>query len=250
MYRWFTPLLHLDTHVKFVQYIKLAVQEAGPRPEMGARAAPAARGRRARSACSRIIRRRHRRRGPQAAADESARRCMRDPRHRFPHRRRADARGHRAAGPTSAAARWPSGCASFATRHDDFRSAVVNEPRGSDVMVGALLCAPADPALRRRRDLLQQRRLSRHVRPRHDRRRRDAGPPGPHRAGRHRIETPVGVGRYSLARRTTGLGRERAELSQGQSRAVDVPGFGTVTGDVAWGGNWFFLVEKAHGAWA
>jgi 1-pyrroline-4-hydroxy-2-carboxylate deaminase len=29
MYRWFTPLLHLDTHVKFVQYIKLAVQETG-----------------------------------------------------------------------------------------------------------------------------------------------------------------------------------------------------------------------------
>ena len=27
MYRWFTPLLHLDTHTKFVQYIKLAVQE-------------------------------------------------------------------------------------------------------------------------------------------------------------------------------------------------------------------------------
>jgi 4-hydroxy-tetrahydrodipicolinate synthase len=29
MYGWFTPLLHLDTHVKFVQYIKLAVQECG-----------------------------------------------------------------------------------------------------------------------------------------------------------------------------------------------------------------------------
>lgn len=29
LYRWFTPLLHLDTHTKFVQYIKLAVQEAG-----------------------------------------------------------------------------------------------------------------------------------------------------------------------------------------------------------------------------
>jgi 1-pyrroline-4-hydroxy-2-carboxylate deaminase len=29
MYRWFYPLLTLDTHVKFVQYIKLAVQEAG-----------------------------------------------------------------------------------------------------------------------------------------------------------------------------------------------------------------------------
>jgi 4-hydroxy-tetrahydrodipicolinate synthase len=29
IYRWFTPLLHLDVHVKFVQYIKLCVQEAG-----------------------------------------------------------------------------------------------------------------------------------------------------------------------------------------------------------------------------
>ena len=29
IYRWFAPLLHLDTHPKFVQYIKLAVQEVG-----------------------------------------------------------------------------------------------------------------------------------------------------------------------------------------------------------------------------
>jgi 4-hydroxy-tetrahydrodipicolinate synthase len=29
VYRWFTPLLHLDVHIKFVQYIKLAVQECG-----------------------------------------------------------------------------------------------------------------------------------------------------------------------------------------------------------------------------
>src|SRR5687768_2840773 len=29
IYRWFTPLLHLDTHPKFVQYIKLAAQECG-----------------------------------------------------------------------------------------------------------------------------------------------------------------------------------------------------------------------------
>jgi len=33
IYRWFTPLLHLDTHVKFVQYIKLMVQECGLGPE-------------------------------------------------------------------------------------------------------------------------------------------------------------------------------------------------------------------------
>ena len=34
----------------------------------------------------------------------------------------------------------------FRRQHDGFRSAVVNEPRGSDVMVGALLCEPLDPA--------------------------------------------------------------------------------------------------------
>ncbi len=34
VYRWYTPLLHLDTHVKLVQYIKLAVQECGLGSEM------------------------------------------------------------------------------------------------------------------------------------------------------------------------------------------------------------------------
>src|SRR5690242_12108127 len=34
----------------------------------------------------------------------------------------------------------------FLMEHDAFRSAVVNEPRGSDVVVGALLCPPVDPS--------------------------------------------------------------------------------------------------------
>ena len=34
----------------------------------------------------------------------------------------------------------------FRKQHDDFRSAVVNEPRGSDVVVGALLCEPVEPS--------------------------------------------------------------------------------------------------------
>jgi 4-hydroxy-tetrahydrodipicolinate synthase len=34
VYRWYTPLLHLDTHVKLVQYIKLAVKECGLGSEM------------------------------------------------------------------------------------------------------------------------------------------------------------------------------------------------------------------------
>jgi 4-hydroxy-tetrahydrodipicolinate synthase len=34
VYRWYTPVLHLDTHIKLVQYIKLAVQECGLGSEM------------------------------------------------------------------------------------------------------------------------------------------------------------------------------------------------------------------------
>src|SRR5437867_3371712 len=34
----------------------------------------------------------------------------------------------------------------FRSRHDAFRSAVINEPRGSDVLVGALLTEPVDPS--------------------------------------------------------------------------------------------------------
>src|SRR5581483_12193136 len=34
----------------------------------------------------------------------------------------------------------------FRADFDEFRSAVVNEPRGSDVLVGALLCEPTDRA--------------------------------------------------------------------------------------------------------
>ena len=45
VYRWYTPLLHLDTHVKLVQYIKLAMAECGGRVGDGARAAAAAGGR-------------------------------------------------------------------------------------------------------------------------------------------------------------------------------------------------------------
>src|SRR5207245_7520818 len=34
LYRWYTPLLHLDTKVKLVQYIKLAMAETGLGSEM------------------------------------------------------------------------------------------------------------------------------------------------------------------------------------------------------------------------
>src|SRR5579862_1342271 len=34
----------------------------------------------------------------------------------------------------------------FRSQYDVFRSAIVGEPRGSDVLVGALLCEPSDPS--------------------------------------------------------------------------------------------------------
>jgi 4-hydroxyproline epimerase len=61
--------------------------------------------------------------------------------------------------------------------------------------------------------------------------------------GTHRIETPVGVVTAKLH------DRARVTVSNVQSYRfaskvkLDIPGYGEVTGDVAWGGNWFFLVE-------
>src|SRR5207244_8840397 len=60
--------------------------------------------------------------------------------------------------------------------------------------------------------------------------------------GRHRIETPVGIVSVQLhdGHRVTVGNVPSYRLMSGVS--VAVPGYGEVTGDVAWGGNWFFLV--------
>ncbi len=134
--------------------------------------------------------------------------------------------------------------ARFRSDHDRFRSAIVNEPRGSDVLVGALLCAPADPENTAgviffdnvgtigmcghgTIGLVTTLAYLGRIRP-----------------GRHRIETPVGLVTAELhqdGRVTVGnvpSYRWRAGV------AVEVPGHGRITGDVAWGGNWFFLAES------
>jgi 4-hydroxyproline epimerase len=129
---------------------------------------------------------------------------------------------------------------------DNFRSAIVNEPRGSDVMVGALLVEPEDNSCVAGVIFFNNvgylgmcghgtiglvvtlARL------------------GKIKAGEHRIETPVGIvtatlhpnGEVSVANVPSWRAQKAA--------AVDVPGFGKIAGDVAWSGNWFFLVEK-HG---
>jgi proline racemase len=134
----------------------------------------------------------------------------------------------------------------FRERHDRFRSAVVNEPRGSDVLVGALLCEPSDPSCAAGviffnnvgfLGMCGHGTIGLMVTLAHL---------GRLQPGEHRLETPVGVvaatlhpdGPVSVA--NVPSWRERKNVT------VDVPGLGPVTGDVAWGGNWFFLVEQ-HG---
>ena len=134
----------------------------------------------------------------------------------------------------------------FRHNFDHYRSAIVNEPRGNDAMVGALLCAPVDPACAAgviyfnnvgylgmcghgTMGLIVTLAYLGRIKP-----------------GVHRLETTVGTvaatlhedGQVSVAN-VPGY-----RLASGV--AVDVPGHGTITGDVAWGGNWFFLVN-AHG---
>jgi 4-hydroxyproline epimerase len=136
--------------------------------------------------------------------------------------------------------------ACFAAQHDAFRSAVVNEPRGSDVMVGALLCPPVDPACAAGviffnnvgvLNMCGHGTIGVAVALGH------LGRIGP---GRHRLETPVGVvtidydGENRVSLENVPSYRHRAGVS------VEVPGVGPVKGDVAWGGNWFFLVSE-HG---
>ena len=137
----------------------------------------------------------------------------------------------------------------FRRDFDHFRSAVVNEPRGSDAIVGALLCEPSDPTLRRRRDLLQQRRLPGHVRPRHHRPRGHARAPGPDRARGtlpHRDAVSASVEARLLDANRGHRPRTCRAIAAPPRVTVDAPGIGPVTGDVAWGGNWFFLVGD-HG---
>jgi 4-hydroxyproline epimerase len=131
----------------------------------------------------------------------------------------------------------------FRTQHDDFRSAVVNEPRGSDAVVGALLCEPVDDSCAA--GVIYFNNVGYLGMCGHgtiglvatlaylDR----IGP------GIHRIETPVGV---VTAKLDEDGGVEIANVPSyrlAADVAVNVPGFGPVRGDVAWGGNWFFLVK-------
>lgn len=131
----------------------------------------------------------------------------------------------------------------FRCDHDYFRTAVVNEPRGSDVIVGALLCEPNDQnctagiiffnnvgylgmcghgTIGVIASLAHAGRIT---------------------AGRHQIETPVGVVSTTLHRSGAVTVENVPSFRFASSVLVDVPEHGIIRGDIAWGGNWFYLVE-------
>ncbi|HEX5269143.1 MAG TPA: proline racemase family protein [Gemmataceae bacterium] len=134
----------------------------------------------------------------------------------------------------------------FRERFDDFRSAVVNEPRGSDVLVGALLCEPVDPASAAgviffnnvgTLGMCGHGTIGVAV---------TLGHLGRVGRGTHRLETPVGVVAFDYAGGTCVTIENVPCHRRAAGVAVSVDGLGRVTGDVAWGGNWFFLVGD-HG---
>jgi 4-hydroxyproline epimerase len=134
----------------------------------------------------------------------------------------------------------------FRDQFDAYRSAVVNEPRGSDVVVGALLCPPADPTCAvgviffnnvGYLGMCGHGTIGLVASLAH------LGRIGP---GTHRIETPVGVVAATLHADGAVSVENVPSYRQAKAVAVEVPGVGRVTGDVAWGGNWFFLVNE-HG---
>jgi 4-hydroxyproline epimerase len=147
-------------------------------------------------------------------------------------------------GPNLGTGDIPTRLERFQREFDNFRRGVVCEPRGSEVVVGALLCEPIDPQAATGviffndvgylgmcgHGTIGVVTTLAHL-----------GRIGP---GEHRIETPVGTvsaclhedGRVSVS--NVSSYRFRASVP------VDVPGYGRFTGDIAWAGNWFFLIGE------
>src|SRR2546426_8219843 len=134
----------------------------------------------------------------------------------------------------------------FRKHFDWFRSAVVNEPRGSDVLVGGLLCEPADSSCAAGviffnnvgyLGMCGHGMIGLVV---------TLAYLGKIKAGEHRIETPVGIVGAYLHETGEVTVNNVASYRTAKGVRVEVEGYGSMTGDVAWGGNWFFLVNH-HG---
>ena len=127
---------------------------------------------------------------------------------------------------------------------DNFRSTVVNEPRGSDVLVGALLCEPHD--LRCSFGVIFFNNVGYLGMCGHGTIGvvKTLAYMGRIHPGEHWIDTPVGAVQAILHPSGAVTVKNVRSYRSEAKVSVDVPGYGAVTGDIAWGGNWFFLVEK------
>ena len=134
--------------------------------------------------------------------------------------------------------------ARLAKEHDAWRAATVLEPRGSDVLVGALLCEPVDPSAcagviffnnTGYLGMCGHGTIGLVVSLAH------LGRIGP---GTHKIETPVGTVEATLHDDRSVSVRNVPAYRYRKQVPVEVPGHGLVHGDIAWGGNWFFLISE------
>ena len=132
----------------------------------------------------------------------------------------------------------------FRRQFDRYRSAVVNEPRGSDPVVGALVVPPVDPTSvagviffnnvgylgmcgHGTIGLVATLAHLQKIKP-----------------GVHRVETPVGMVSAELHPSGEVSVSNVPSYRARKDVAIEVDGYGRFTGDVAWGGNWFFLVKE------
>jgi 4-hydroxyproline epimerase len=132
----------------------------------------------------------------------------------------------------------------FRSQHDRFRSAIVHEPRGSDVLVGALLTEPEDRTCVAGviffnnvgyLGMCGHGTIGLMVTLAHL---------GRIKAGEHRIETPVGIVTARLHENGEVSVRNVPSFRHAKDISVKVDNHGVVVGDIAWGGNWFFLVHE------
>jgi len=132
----------------------------------------------------------------------------------------------------------------LALQHDDFRKTVILEPRGTDAIVGALLCPPTDPSCvtgviyfnntgylgmcgHGTMGVAATLAYLGRVEP-----------------GTMKFETPVGIVQVELADPNEVTIENVPSYRLHQGVELEIPGLGMIRGDVAWGGNWFFLAES------
>lgn len=134
--------------------------------------------------------------------------------------------------------------------HDHWRKAVILEPRGNDILVGALLCKPQNPehacgviyfnntgylgmcghgTIGLMASLVYMGKIG---------------------VGMHTVETPVGNVVCQVHEDGSVSIQNVPSYRYKKAVSVNVPEIGRLTGDIAWGGNWFFLVndhqERIH----